>query len=216
MLPVEEHPRLVEQYLLTNQVAFGQLGLPRWVLSDLYLLPAAIGVFLCEARFVREDLRLALRVPGGREVIGAAYVGVPTIHPGVFVGVSLLSFLEDRHCAAWAKSLTVKMLGAKQVRGVAQWDSPSLRVHTRLGPLRLIGRPPGGHELAEKTFVYETDLSDESGWAEAMERRSKEAATSRIAVTDLPVLNAALDRAQQKKIEIVAPGLDDGHVLLRE
>lgn len=217
-LATETHPHLPEQYLQTNQLAFGKLSLLRWVLSDLFLMPGFLGVLLSPASGVKPTLREHLRVEGDRRIIGAAYAAAPTLHPGRFVGASLLSFLEARHCAAWAKSLTLKLCGASAVRGVAQWDNPSLRVHTRLGPLRLVGRPPGGHEYQERTFVYETGLHDESAWAAAMRRSGASSRTvRRIRVDDFEALDRELDRAMAgARLAIVPPGIEDGAVLLSE
>lgn len=214
-LSTEEHPPLAEQYLATNHLAFGRLSLLRWVLSDLYLMPGFIGVLLADARHVREDLRAHLGVEEGRRLIGAAYVASPTIHPGQVVGVSLLSFLETRLASAWVKTLTLKLWGAHTLRGVAQWDSPSLRVHTRLGALRLIGRPPGGHELADRTFIYETDLTDEAAWARAMARQTPPMRSKPISARDHATLNALLDRAiRGEDLRIAPPGLEDGKLLI--
>jgi hypothetical protein len=137
--------------------------------------------------------------------------------PGQFIGVSLLSFLRGVQAGAWVKLLTLRMYRARRMRGVAQWDNPSVRVHTRLGPLRLVGRVPGGHEYAERTFVYETDLADEARVVEAMARRLPLTPTLRIAARDTGALGALLERAEAGEVlHLVPPGLEDGHVLLRE
>jgi hypothetical protein len=177
-----------------------------------------VGLFLCEARHVRPDLREHLGVDEATEVIGAAYVGAPTVHAGVVAGVSLISFLGSGTAAAWIKLFTLNMLRAREVRGVAQWDNRSLRVHTRLGRLNLVGRPPGGHELLEKTFVYSTDLSHPAAIAQAMQRTLRPAGqVRRIAATDTAELGAALGRAiSGAEVAIGAPGLDNGEVILEE
>lgn len=215
-LPAEEHLEAAREYLAMNQYAFGPLGLPRWVLADLYLLPGAIGLLRCPARMLAPGLKERLVLAGGEVAIGAAYVGAPSVVPGRFVGVSMLSFINGLQASAWVKSLTLKMLRAEYVRGVTQWDNPAVRVHTRLGPMRLVGRVPGGHEYAERSFVYETDLRDEGAWARAMCRELHLPPTHRVAVTDLPALNALLlDAERGARLSLVPPGLDDGHVLLR-
>lgn len=216
-LPAERNLELAAQYLALNQLAFGGIGVPRWVLSDLYLLPGAIGLLRCPARLVKPAVRERLGVADEDPVIGAAYYAAPTVTPGLFIGVSLLSFLPGTGAAPWVKALTLNMLRARRLRGVAQWDNPSVRVHARLGPLRLVGRVPGGHEYGERTFVYETDLSDSARVAEAMERRLSLEPTWRVSVTDLPTLSRLLDRAEAgEALYLVPPGQDAGHVLVRE
>lgn len=216
-LPAERNLDLATQYLALNQLAFGGIGVPRWVLSDLYLLPGAIGLLRCPARMLKPEVRERLGLADEDPAIGAAYYAAPSVTPGLFIGVSLLSFLPGTGAAPWVKVLTLAMLRAKRLRGVAQWDNPSVRVHARLGPLRLVGRVPGGHEYGERTFVYETDVSDGMRVAESMERRLSLTPTRKVSVTDLPALSGLLDRAEAGEVlHLVPPGQDAGHVLVRE
>jgi hypothetical protein len=216
-LPAERNLELAQQYLALNQLAFGGIGVPRWVLSDLYLLPGAIGLLRCPAWMVKPEVRERLALADEDSTIGAAYYAAPSVTPGLFIGVSLLSFLPGTGAAPWVKVLTLAMLRARRLRGVAQWDNPSVRVHARLGPLRLVGRVPGGHEYGERTFVYETDVSDGARVAEAMERRVSLTPSRRVAVTDLSALSGLLDQAEAGGVlHLVPPGLEAGHVLVRE
>jgi hypothetical protein len=206
----EEHPELVERYRSANGYAFpGELALPGWVLSDLYLLPGAIGLLLCPARTLAVPLRKRLSLHADDLAIAAAYLGAPTVTRGLFIGVSLISLLPGIHAGAWVKALSLRMLRATKMRGIAQWQNPSVRVHTRMGPLRVVGAVPGTHEFRHKSFVYETDLSHDSRWREAMARRLTIPPTRRLAPDDAPALENLLDRAQAgESIHIVPPGLD--------
>jgi len=216
-LPAEHQGPLVLQYRELNRLAFGTLGIPSWVLSDLYLLPGVIGLLRCPARMLNEEARQKLQLADEEPAIGAAYYAAPSVVPGVFIGVSMLSFVRGIQAGAWVKVLTLKMLRARRLRGVAQWHNPSVRVHTRLGPLRLVGSVPGDHEYAEQSFLYETDLGDEPRLLQAMERRLVLPVTKRVGATDKPALLALLRRAEAGEVlHIVPPGLEDGHVLVHE
>lgn len=215
----EQHPRLVELYRAANHYAFpGELALPGWVLSDLYLLPGVIGLLTCSARELKPALRKRLELTADDDAIAAAYVAAPSIVRGLGIGVSLISLLPAIHAGAWVKTLTMKMMRLDRLRGVAQWQNPAVRVHTRMGPLRVVGSVPGTHEFRSRSFVYETDLSDEGVWADAMGRRSEIAPTRKIAATDLAELGRLLERAESgARILVVPPGLDaSGNVLIRE
>lgn len=193
-LAAEDHEPLALRYLALNARAFPRLPVPRWVLSDLYLMPGAIGLLL-----------------DGDEV-QAAYVAAPSVIAGRFVGVSLLSVVPG--LGAWAKTLTLRMLRARLVHGVAQWANPAVRAHTRLGPLRVLGRVPGGHDLGDASFAYETVL-DEPIWAAAMARQLILPVRERVAADDTNAVCNLLDRAESgEELRIVPPGLDAGHVLL--
>ncbi|MEO5729682.1 MAG: hypothetical protein ABI134_05875, partial [Byssovorax sp.] len=153
-------PTWVERYHAANRARFpGALELPGWVLVDLYLLPAAIGLLTCPARLceVRPE-----GLGDDDEAIAAAYYAAPSVLPGAVVGVSLISLREGIGAASIIKALTLKMLRATTQQGIAQWDNASLRVHTRMGALRLLGPVPSAHAKAAESFLYAVDLADEA------------------------------------------------------
>ena len=214
----ERHPNLVERYRDANALAFpGDLTLPGWVLSDLYLLPGAIGLLVCPGRFLDVPTRKRLGLHPDDEAVAAAYYGAPAVEPGTFIGVSLLSLVPKILAGAWVKALTLRMLRAQRLRGVAQWQSPSIRVHTRMGPLRVVSSVPGTHEFRAKSFVYESDLTDPERWTQAMARRAAASPDEKIHGSDAARLGALCERAEAgESILIVPPGLDaGGNVLVR-
>ena len=215
----EQHPRIVERYRVANQYAFpGELALPGWVLSDLYLLPGVIGLLTCSARELKPAVRKRLELSPDDEAIAAAYVAAPGIVPHMGIGVSLISLVPHIQAGTWVKALTIKMMRLTRLRGVAQWANPAVRVHTRMGPLRIVGPVPGTHEFRTRSFVYESDLTDETAWTDAMARRTQLAPTRKIPSGDLVELGKLLDRAEAgERILVVPPGLDTaGNVLILE
>jgi hypothetical protein len=174
------HPRLLAAYARANAAAFpGALALPGWVLADLYLQPAAITLL------VHDD-----------DTIVAAWCGVPTVVPGEVMGVSLLSTVPARGAAGMVKRLGLAMQRAVTARGITQWTSPSLRAHTRLGPLDVLGPAPAVHGAASESFVYRCRLRDPSPQADRW-----------VSTTEGPALAAAAARGE--RVTLVAPGLDD-------
>jgi hypothetical protein len=87
-----------------------------------------------------------------------------------------------------------------------------------MGPLRIVGPVPGTHEFRAKSFVYESDLSDDDRWSASMARRMTVAPSRRIKSDDLDTLARVLEEAEAgAKISIVPPGLDTaGNVLLAD
>lgn len=221
-LDASENAEWVERYHAANRARFpGLLTLPGWVLVDLYLMPAAIGLLTCPARL------LDVRPPDlhdDDEGIAAAYYAAPSLMPGTVIGVSLISLRESLGGAAIIKAITLEMLRARTQRGIAQWSNRSLRVHTRLGPLRLEGPVPGAHAKADESFVYSVDLSNHARVEEALGRPSgpdpePPSGARWIPADDFEALDALLERASHgERIEVLPPGLSaDGHrVLVRE
>ncbi|MFO0984528.1 MAG: hypothetical protein U1E76_22855 [Planctomycetota bacterium] len=222
-LDAEDHAGWIHQYHRANQLAFpGPLALPGWVLVDCYLLPAAIGLLTGPARLLDDRSQRALELAPDAHAIGAAYYAVPCIKERVVLGCSLFSFLSGSGAAAIVKALTLRMLKARVQRGVAQWTSPSLRVHTRMGPLCLEGPPPPTHGKAAESFVYSVDLADASAWRQAMTRQPRQDPPADdprwIATHDRRALDRLLARARAgEPIFILPPGLrSDGAAVLIE
>ena len=87
----ERHPQLVERYRDANALAFpGDLTLPGWVLSDLYLLPSAVGLLTCPGHFIDVPTRKRLGLHPDDLSVAAAYFCSPSVCPGSFIGVSLV------------------------------------------------------------------------------------------------------------------------------
>lgn len=179
------HGDLVAAYAAANARAFpGALALPGWVLADLYLLPGAIALLLDE-----------------HDTIVAAWCGVPTVVAGEVMGVSLLAEQAGRGAATIVKRLGVAMLGAQAQRGLTQWTSRSIRAHTRLGPLDLLGPAPAVHGAASESFVYRCNVT-----------APDPTPTDRVSPTLGPAL--AAEAAAGRRVQLVAPGLDDAGLLV--
>jgi len=210
-LDAAAHPVWVERYQAANRACFPDtLSLPGWVLVDLYLMPAAIGLLTCPARL------LDVRPPGladDDEAVAAAYYAAPSIVRGVVVGVSLISLRKGLRAATWIKALTLEMLRARVQRGITQWDNPALRVHTRMGALRIEGPVPSAHGRADDSFLYAVELGDAAHRRAAMTRPRGAPAPSDarwIPIADRAALRRLLDRAAAgEQIEILPPGLSD-------
>ncbi len=179
------HGHLVAAYAAANARAFpGALTLPGWVLADLYLLPGAIALLLDE-----------------HDTIVAAWCGVPTVVAGEVMGVSLLAEPAGRGAATIVKRLGVAMLGAHAQRGLTQWTSRSIRAHTRLGPLDLLGPAPAAHGAASESFVYRCTVT-----------APDPTPTDRVSPALGPAL--AAEAAAGRRVQLVAPGLDDAGLLV--
>ena len=173
-LDAAAEPAWVERYLAVNQACFsGPLTLPGWVLADLYLLPSAIGLVL------------------DGEGITAAYYAAPALEAGTVVGVSLLSTRPGLGVGYTVKALTLAMYRARIQRGVTQWHSRALGIHTRFGTLEVEGPAPSVHGMAEDSFIYRVVFN------QTAQELGKP--------VDIPTAKARV--AAGERVRIVAPGL---------
>ncbi|MDP2307336.1 MAG: hypothetical protein Q8P18_15020 [Pseudomonadota bacterium] len=180
-LDAAREPGWVERYHAVNLARFGgPLALPGWVLADLYLLPSAIGLVL------------------DGDAIVAAYYAAPSLEPGTVIGVSLLSLREGIGAGYAVKALTLAMYRARVQRGITQWRSRALRVHTRFGPLVVEGPAPAVHGAAAESFVYRVILG----------------APSPSDAAPMPIPEAIARTNAGERLTIVGPGLhvDGEHV----
>ncbi|MFN7142222.1 MAG: hypothetical protein ACK4YP_00475 [Myxococcota bacterium] len=178
----------VERYHAVNRARFGgPLALPGWVLADLYLLPSAIGLVLDGPPDTPAD-------------IVAAYYAAPSLAPGTVIGVSLLSTREGLGAGWAAKALTLAAYRAKVQRGITQWRSRALRVHTRFGALAVEGPAPAVHGAAAESFVYRVTLD---GTAPPEGR-------------PVPVAEAIARMHAGERLTIVPPGSDGENVWIAE
>ena len=113
-LPAEHHAEVVRQYRELNQLAFGSIGVPNWVLSDLCLLPGAIGLLRCPARMLEDAARQRLGLSDEGLAIGAAYYAAPSVVPamtcctGMPQAVSATTARPTCCMATWASAMKVR------------------------------------------------------------------------------------------------------------
>ncbi|MES2638453.1 MAG: hypothetical protein V4850_03200 [Myxococcota bacterium] len=187
-LDAAREPGWVERYHAVNLARFGgPLALPGWVLADLYLLPSAIGLVLDPSARPEDE-------------IVAAYYAAPSLEPGTVIGVSLLSLREGLGAGYAVKALTLAMYRARVQRGITQWRSRALRVHTRFGPLVVEGPAPAVHGAAAESFVYRVVLG----------------APSPKGAVPMPIAEAIARTNAGERLTLVSPGLhaDGQHVMV--
>jgi hypothetical protein len=207
-IDAESHPDLVSTYLAANRQAFsGPLALPGWVLTDLYLLPGVVGIFVGSPETIETRWPAEL-LPDGRAIL-AAYYAAPSLTPGLFIGVSLLSAAAGIGAGAMIKALTLKMNNASRLRGVSRWSAPAIRAHVSVGPLQLLSRTPGPHEHEASSFVYETFVANETRLRKSLRGEHSAEIVDKVELEDQAGLDRLMKRvAEGEKLAIVGPGVD--------
>lgn len=185
---------LMRAYNVLNATAFGAKGIPlqNWVMIDLGLLPSgfllitlpradAEAALTDAARSDAERTRIAEVLPAvlaeadrlghAGPIPVAGYCAAPTPDRDAWVGWSLCSAIPG--LGTVAKGLALEAYGARTLTGVAQFYDPSLRVHRKFGPMRLLAAVldlhPVAHTMAYRTAVFageETGAVEEAGPAD--------------------------------------------------
>jgi hypothetical protein len=222
---------LMRTYNVLNATAFGAKGIPlqNWVMIDLGLLPS--GFLL--VTLPRERVEAALAAPSDAtqrrmaEVLPAvlaeadrldypgpipvaAYCAAPTPDRSAWVGWSLCSAIPG--LGTVAKGLGLLAYGARTLTGVAQFYDPSLRVHRKFGPMRMLAAVldlhPVRHTMAYRTAVFgpeppEADRPEPTLWLDARDHEAQWA------------LQRRLDAGTHEYF-ILSPGLVDDRVPILE
>lgn len=152
-----------------DEATFGPEGMPmpRWVFFDGAELPGGIVGFGAPEDSLDRATKAALEVPPDYRglVPLSIFIAVPTFEPGVWMAHNLCSMagivrqFNLRGLGSLTKAVGLKVFRAVAQVGATQWDSPALKIHTRLGPLALLTAWTPAHS-EPWSLTYRVELSD--------------------------------------------------------
>ena len=163
---------LLDRLRALDQLTFGAEGMPmaRWIFVDGAGLSGAIFGLGRAARDADRHVLAGLGIDrtDGSLVPYAMYIAIPSFEPGTWVGHNLASAASVpavgaklRGLGSLTKALALKAMQATHQIGAAQWSSPALRVHTRLGPLALESSWTPAH-TKPWTYTYVARVTDDA------------------------------------------------------
>lgn len=152
-----------------DEVTFGPEGMPmpRWVFFDGAELPGGIVGFGAPEDTLDPATKAVLDVPSDYRglVPLSMFIAIPTFETGVWMAHNLCSMAGRvrqsnlRGLGSLTKAVGLKVFRASAQVGATQWDSPALKIHTRLGPLALLTAWTPAHS-EPWTLTYRVELSD--------------------------------------------------------
>ena len=138
----------LERLCHLDTATFGRQGMamPRWILFDGGAISGGIVGFGRHAAALSPEARRLLDVANGDAglIPLSMYIAMPAFEPGTWIGHNLCSVASQLPTAKLAglgsltKAIALRVFRTRVQVGAAQWDSPALHVHTKLGALRLV------------------------------------------------------------------------------
>lgn len=152
-----------------DRLTFGPKGMPmdKWIFFAGAEIPGFIFGFAIPVDELSEVEREILELPDdytGPMPI-SMYIAIPMYERGAWFGHNLASLnriLPQRglhYLAAITKSLGLAAYKTEECFGATQWNSQSIAVHTRYGPLDLVTAYTPAHSFAE-TLTYHFSVDD--------------------------------------------------------
>lgn len=146
----------------------GELTAPKWLFYDCAEFPGGIFGFGFQGK---ESSLQAKQLMGlDKDYRGlvpiSMLITIPMIEPGVWMSHTLSSLSQAlpgeglAGLGALTKTLAIKVFRVRMLYGATQWDNPSVYIHAKFGPLKLITAYTPAHSL-ENTFTYCVDINDE-------------------------------------------------------
>ena len=92
------------------------------------------------------------------------FIAIPTVHRAAWFGHNLCSLssaypeTKTQGLGTLSKTLGLKCFGPTRLYGATQWDSSSLHIHLKYGPLKLVTAWTPAHTHVA-TLTYRMDLS---------------------------------------------------------
>jgi hypothetical protein len=152
-----------DQIIRLDAQTFGQAGLtmPRWVFYDCAVMPGLIVGFAHKTRTLPQVIKDALQPPLDLEWTPLSlFITIPAVNEGVWMAHNLCSVnslipkkFRYRGLGFLSKALGLWYANIKKLCGVAQWHSPSLRLHSNFGAFEVLTSYTPIHDYA-KSVTY--------------------------------------------------------------
>ncbi len=138
------------------------LGMEKWVALDCGMLPSAFVGLAKKVPCLDNKLKEKFFIPENYKglVPLTMYCAIPSAEEGVWISHSLASIEQGKGLGLLTKVLGIKLYGAKSLRGIAQYNNNSVKIHTKISNLKLISALTFAHSIPEMTFVYEHEVDE--------------------------------------------------------
>lgn len=152
----------VDLLLQVDGIGYGEknLSMDRWVALDCGMLPSAFVGLAKKACDLSKDTRAKLSIPKDYDgfVPVTMYCAIPSVERGLWISHSLSSIDNGKGLGLATKIIGLMVYGAERIRGIAQYDNSSVKIHSKIADLKLVSAITFVHSIPEMTFIYEHDV----------------------------------------------------------
>ena len=193
------------------------LAMPKWVGLDCAALPSAIVGLAKNLGECPSDLTKKFDIATGYTSLIpiSEYCAIPS-PGGVWIGHTCASLIKGAGLGLLTKLLALKVYQAHHLKGVAQYENDSVRLHTRIAALRLVSAITPAHNDQWNTFIYHHPVDQEGIESIFGSSQEMQDPTLLLDPTDLEQKIALQQHIKQgKEVSIVYPGhiFDEHHKL---
>lgn len=206
-LTLRSRPFIERVYRLDELCFGGQgMGMDRWVFFDCAVMPGFVMGFMIQAKNLSAQDKLKLGVDDGEMVPLSIYIAIPTMQSDVWFGHNLASLnghleLNLSGLGLLTKYAALKAFGIQRLQGATQWSSPALRIHARLGRLKVLSAYTPIHSIPE-TLCYECEVDQtDAFWKE--DSRVQRGDPFEVNLNNLTQLQAEIEQGRKVYIKTV-------------
>ncbi len=187
-----------------------KLGMEKWVALDCGMLPSAFIGLAKSVNSLDDCLKDKFDLPDGYVgfVPVSMYCAIPSAKKGSWISHSLASIVQGKGLGLLTKVLGLKIFRAQEIKGIAQYNNSSVKIHTKISNLKLISALTSAHSIPEMTFVYQHKIDQDKLEEVLNGSHSSQQPSFLLNVKDLETKQKMQKEIEQKTADfyIVAPG----------
>lgn len=161
-----------EFFELLNQLdglSYGckDLAMPKWVGLDCGLLPSVFVGLGKRVDKLPKELKEKFDMSGDynglvplTEYCAIQKKSINDIDE--WISHTLASIVQGEGLGLASKIIGLKAYGANEIVGIAQYDNPSLKIHSKISDLELISAKTPPHSDPDNTFIYKSKINKDS------------------------------------------------------
>ncbi|MBI5064898.1 hypothetical protein HZA97_01555 [Candidatus Woesearchaeota archaeon] len=157
--------QFVDLLIQLDGISYGdkKMGMEKWVALDCGMLPSAFVGLAKKNSSLEKSLKKKFEIPENYDCLipVSMYCAIPSAKQGLWISHSLATAEQGKGLGLLTKLLGIKIFGAKELIGIAQYDNHSVKIHAKISDLKIISALTFAHSIPEMTFVYRHEIDQD-------------------------------------------------------